>query len=580
MMCLRTPTPRATQAHRLLTVGLLAWAASVSTPARAATDPAVTALTAPAASPTNGDRPEPRHAAPRSAPAGPASAAPAQPRSDAPAEGSRVFGSQIFRGQFAAQSFSGFNPDYQITPGDRITLRLWGAYAMDGTQVVDAQGNIFLPNIGPVRVQGVRNLDLNAQVQQQVKRVFRANVQSYASLEAAQPVKVYVTGFVRQPGLYNGLSSDSVLHYLDAAGGIDPDRGSYLDVEVLRAGQSRARIDLYRFLLEGRIDPLQLHDGDTVLVSPRRYAVRVSGDVDNDAAFELRTPETTADVLLAMARPKPAATHLAVVRWVGTERRSEYHPIADAARIRVGNGDELTVNSDKVPGTLLVRIEGAHRGQRTAVLPYGARMKDALALIQPAPQSRLEDLQLFRKSVATRQKEMLAVSLDKLETQALTARSATNEEATLRTREAELVLQFTQRARGIEPKGQLVIPQLKAASEMLLEDGDVIFVPEESSQVALHGEVMFPMAVHQTGQRQVGEYIDLAGGYTQNADTSRVLLIRRNGEVVEASRKTVPAPGDELMVLPKADTKNIEVTRGITQIIYQIAIAAKVAFGF
>jgi hypothetical protein len=30
------------------------------------------------------------------------------------------------------------------------------------------------------------------------------------------------------------------------------------------------------------------------------------------------------------------------------------------------------------------------------------------------------------------------------------------------------------------------------------------------------------------------------------------------------------------MVLPKIDTKRIEITRGITQIIYQIAVAAKV----
>ena len=90
---------------------------------------------------------------------------------------------------------------------------------------------------------------------------------------------------------------------------------------------------------------------------------------------------------------------------------------------------------------------------------------------------------------------------------------------------------------------------------------------------------MLADAVHFEGGRNVGQYIDLAGGYTQNADTSRVLLIRRNGAVVEAKRDMRPEPGEELMVLPKADTKNIEVTRGITQIIYQIAIAAKVALG-
>ena len=38
-------------------------------------------------------------------------------------------------------------------------------------------------------------------------------------------------------------------------------------------------------------------------------------------------------------------------------------------------------------------------------------------------------------------------------------------------------------------------------------------------------------------------------------------------------------PGDEIMVLPKIETKSVEITRGITQIIYQIAVAAKVLFG-
>ena len=509
----------------------------------------------------------------------PTAATTAAPAPSRAADATPVFGHQIFGGRFAGQSFTGFNPDYQIAPGDRISVRLWGAYALETTQAVDAQGNIFLPNVGPVRLIGARNAELNALVQSHVKRVFRANVQSYASLEAAQPVKVYVTGFVRQPGLYNGLSSDSVLHYLDAAGGIDPDRGSYLDVQILRGSTLRARVDLYRFLLEGRIDPMQLHDGDTLLVAPRRYAVRVGGDVDNVAMFELREASTTAEALLALARPKPTATHIAVVRMQGAQRRSEYHPIADAAKVSIGSGDEVTVTADKVPGTILVRIEGAHRGQRTAVLPYGARLKDAVALLQPSPQARVDALQLYRKSIAVRQKEMLGVSLDKLQMQVLTARSATNEEATLRAKEAELVLQFAERARTIEPRGQFVLPDPGTAGEALLEDGDVLVVPEESAQVNLHGEVMFPGALHFDGQRTVGEYIELAGGYTQNADTSRVLLIRRSGAVIEADAKTRPQPGEELMVLPKAATKSIEVTRGITQIIYQIAVAARIALG-
>ena len=517
-------------------------------------------------------------ATPASSPA--AAATPAIPKADLPAAGGDVFGSQIFRGQFAARSFTGFNPDYQLAPGDRISLRLWGAYTLDAVQVVDAQGNIFIPNIGPVRVQGIRNSELNDLIQQQIRRVFRANVQSYASLDAAQPVKIYVTGFVRQPGLYNGLSSDSVLHYLDQAGGIDPDRGSYLAVDVLRAGKLRTRIDLYRFLLEGQIEPLQLHDGDTVLVAPRQFSARISGTVVNANVFELRGAAVSADTVLALAQPRPGATHLSIVRSLGGVRRSEYHPIANAPSVLINAGDEVTVMTDTVPGTLLVRLEGAHRGPRTTVLPYGARLRDALAQVIPAPQARMDALQLFRKSVAVRQKEMLALSLEKLETQALTARSATIEEANLRTREADLILQFTARARTVETKGQLVIAQLETAGDTLLEDGDVLFVPEESSQVTLHGEVMFPLALHHEAGQTVAEYIRQAGGYTQNADTSRVLLIRRNGSVVEVQPSQRPEPGEELMVLQKVGSKSIEIARGITQILYQIAIATKVVLGF
>ena len=137
---------------------------------------------------------------------------------------------------------------------------------------------------------GVRNADLNAQVETQVKRTFRASVGVYATLEAAQPVKVYVTGFVRAPGLYGGLSSDSVLYYLDRAGGIDPDRGSYLQVDVLRGGKPRARVDLYRFLLDGQIEPLQLQDGDTIVVAPRKHTVQVGGEVLNPYVFEFASP--------------------------------------------------------------------------------------------------------------------------------------------------------------------------------------------------------------------------------------------------------------------------------------------------
>jgi len=489
-----------------------------------------------------------------------------------------VFGSQIFVGRFGAETFSGFNADYQIAAGDRISVRMWGAFTFEAVQIVDPQGNIFIPNVGPVSVRGIRNADLNRQIEAQVKRTFRSNVGVYATLEAAQPVKVYVTGFVRAPGLYGGLSSDSVLYYLDRAGGIDPDRGSYLQVDVLRAGKLRASANLYAFLLNGHIDPLQLQDGDTIVAHPRKHAVQVSGEVFNPYVFELDKPRVTGGELLALARPRPNATHMSIVRNVGTERRSEYHAVSDAANVVIQDGDAVTLMSDKYPTTILVRVEGAHVGERTLVLPQGARLKDAIARMKPSGQAQVAALQLFRPSVAIRQKELIEASLRSLETYALTARSATSEEAALRGREATQILEFIDRARQVQPRGQVVLAQGTQSGETLLEDGDVLRIPEQSNLVMVTGEVLFPNAVVFDTQASVDDYVARAGGYNQGADRAKVVVVRQDGSVAQTAQADL-RPGDEIMVLPKIETKSIEITRGITQIVYQIAVAAKVLFG-
>jgi len=489
-----------------------------------------------------------------------------------------LFGSQLFTGRFANQAFTGFNPEYRIAVGDRISIRMWGAFSFDATQPVDAQGNVFVPNVGPIHVLGVRNADLNQQIESQVKRTFRANVGIYSTLDAAQPVKIYVTGFVRAPGLYSGLSSDSVLAFLDRAGGIDPDRGSYLQVEVRRGGQPRAQINLYRFLLDGQIEPLQLQDGDTVIAGPRGYTVQVSGEVLNPYIFEFGQAEVTAARLLEVARPRPSATHMSVVRTNGAVRRSEYYALSDAAGVTIRDGDEVTVTSDKYPGTILVRIEGAHLGERTIVLPYGSHLKDAMARLKPAPQASVAAVQLFRRSVADRQKELMETSLRSLETYALTARSATSEEASLRGREGQQILQFIERARTVQPRGQVILANAAEAGETLLEDGDLIRIPEISNLVLVSGEVLFPTALVFDQKAGMDSYVSRAGGYTQGADRSRVVLVRQDGTVADATSAAIHA-GDEIMVLPKIETKSIEVARGITQIIYQTAVAARIALG-
>lgn len=489
---------------------------------------------------------------------------------------SKMFGAQLFKGAFASSSGSTFNSSYVINPGDNINLRLWGAYQFAGTLTVDPQGNIFVPNVGPVRVAGTNNGGLQNLIQQHVRRVYVSNVGVYAALEQAQPVKVLVTGFVNQPGSYGGVSSDSVLAYLDRAGGVDTERGSYVDVQIQRQGRMVQYVNLYDFLLAGQLQPFAFKDGDIIVVAPRKYTFSVEGEVFNPYDFEFNVDQLTVAQALSVAKIKPGATHVSISRRQGSEYRSEYYAISESQAVVLQDGDVLTVTADRYAGTIQVRIQGAHNGTRALVLPYGATLDQVIKQLQPNQLSQVQALQLFRPSVAERQKEMLNVALDKLEEATYSVRSSTKEEADLRIKDAELVKQFVAKARQITPKGQVVLNP-EDFSSVILEQGDVLNVPEKTSIIMVHGEVMFPNAVAWKQGMTAEDYIDQVGGYTQKSNKSKVIVIHQNGEseLVKDSYKL--RQGDEIMVLPKVSTKGIELTRGLTQVLYQIAIAAKVA---
>lgn len=502
---------------------------------------------------------------------------------------SDAFGANLFTGAFTRSGPIQFNPDYAIAVGDSVQVRLWGAFNFDAQLVVDPKGNIFLPHVGPVQILGVKNQDLQRVVDSAVGTIFKSSVSSYASLAAAQPVRVFVSGFVNRPGMYAGTSMDSLLHYLDQAGGIDTERGSFLDVQVKRGSQVRARVSLYDFLLNGSTPSVQLADGDVILVGPRQNTLRVLGLAENAKRFEFGGKGKTLTEAAMLAKPFAQATHARVTRNTGTQKNIEYYPLNDAVDVVLANGDEVEFTADKKPGTITVRVEGEHQSAQEYVLPYGTRMGELLGRIQFSERSDQKSLQLFRRSVKERQRLALQTALKSLETAALTARSGTSDEARLRAEEASLILQWVDRARAIEPRGQVLIAESNERDNLLLENGDVIRVPIRDGLVLVSGEVLFPNAITHDRSLSLDDYIKRAGGFTQTADAARVVIARRDGSFAEANEergffktlKSSPSvmAGDEILVLPKIEVKSRQIWKDMTQIIYQIAISARVILG-
>jgi len=163
-----------------------------------------------------------------------------------------------------------------------------------------------------------------------------------------------------------------------------------------------------------------------------------------------------------------------------------------------------------------------------------------------------------------------------LETTYLGAPSSTPQEAEIRIKEAELISDFIKRAAQVEPNGRMVIADNGKVSDIRLQDGDVITIPEATDSLLITGEVLVPQAAVFTSGKDAMDYIERAGGFTQHADKDNILVVRLNGEVRKATDVSLQA-GDEILVLPAVPTKNLQLATSITQILYQLAVAAKVA---
>lgn len=414
------------------------------------------------------------------------------------------------------------------------------------------------------------------------KKVFLKNVGVYASLGGAEPVKVFVTGFVRKAGLFQGHSSDSVLYFLDSAGGIDPQRGSFLDVKVIRDGKELRSINLYEFILTGALPSFQILDGDTIVVRPVQSRTAVIGDVQNKNAFEFTGDSIAAPDLLSLARPNAQATHVRINRNNRERTEIEYVAIESVSDITIYPGDVLEVVSDKLQGTISVRVEGEHNSSQEFVLPYGATMGELLSRIDFGPNAQRDAVQLLRKSVKARQKETLEAQLRALEASVLTARSKTAAEAQLRQQEAALILQWVERARNVEPKGQVSLGNASSVNEILLEQDDIIRIPRTSNLVMVHGDVLFPSAMAYQDGNTIEGYINQAGGFTQSRSASNVLVLHRDGSFNKISKRELKSrdillnPGDEIFVLPKVQTKSFQLAQDIITIFYQLALSAGV----
>ncbi|TAK86062.1 MAG: sugar transporter [Betaproteobacteria bacterium] len=163
------------------------------------------------------------------------------------------------------------------------------------------------------------------------------------------------------------------------------------------------------------------------------------------------------------------------------------------------------------------------------------------------------------------------------------------EDAAALKQEAEAQRALVARMRTLKPTGRVVLEMPEDATvanlpDIALEDGDRLHIPKQPSMVNVFGTVFNESAFVYSPDKNVGDYLSLAGGPRKQADERSIYVLRANGSVASSRQRGILVgsvsglrlmPGDTIVVPEDFErTTWMKDLKDWTQIFYQFGLGA------
>ena len=116
--------------------------------------------------------------------------------------------------------------------------------------------------------------------------------------------------------------------------------------------------------------------------------------------------------------------------------------------------------------------------------------------------------------------------------------------------------------------------------DLILEEGDELFIPSQKQTIEIQGEVLLPSLVRYEKKNTLKTYIDKSGGFSENAKKGNVYVVYANGDIKTTKKflffKNYPPlePGAVILVPNKAEKTRMSIQEilGITTTLGTLAL--------
>lgn len=406
-----------------------------------------------------------------------------------------VFGRNIFnieRLTFQPNLSMATPENYRLGPGDEVIIDVWGASQNTIRQEISPDGYVNIINLGPVYLNNMTVKEARQLLRQELGKIYADSANNIqVTLGNIRTIQVNVMGEVVAPGTYALSSLSTVFYALYAAGGVS-DIGSLRNVQVARAGKTVAHLDVYDYIMKGKIqDDIRLQDGDVVIVPAYEELVKIKGKVKRPMFYEMKHGESAA-TLLKYAGGFSADAYkksIRVLRKDGKEFSVRTVDDTDLSTFKLMDGDVVSVDS------ILNR--------------FNNRLEVKGAVYHPG---------VFELSGSLNTVRQLVEKADGLLGEAFTGRAVLY-------RERE---NLTKEVLPVDIEGILN----GTAPDIALQKNDILYIPsihdlQDMGKVTISGEVNKPGSYTYADHMSLEDLVITAGGLKESASLVRVDVSRR-----------------------------------------------------
>ena len=490
--------------------------------------------------------------------------------------------------------------DYIIGTGDEVIIEIWGDTQLRAIHIVDQYGKINIDKIGQIYLSGLALKDVKKKLLHKFQNVYSSlkGQENTAFLDISigklKSINVTFLGETMAPGIHAIHPYSTIITALMQTGGINK-IGSLRNIQIIRKGKTKTTLDIYDYFLKGNAESdIRLLDGD-ILYTPIRYTTNfVTGPVMRPAIYELLPNETLADIIYFAGGLKANSHQIMKIYRSESQLTSSNTYLVNLKTnpdFILQNGDkiivyEIATNDHQVfvygqvknPGTFAFDTQNETRV--LDILKLAGGIKDETYL-----KTMYQDVgEIIRNNPYTDYPEIIKFNISNL------ISGDTNENKLLQNWDIVLIRQNPnyQSPKKVILNGEVKVPGIytlqkkwenlndiliraggftsKAFQDgiqlyrnnkqvalkdfkIVLLDGDSLMVPEHPGVVQILGEVNRPGLVQYDKKKSLRDYLENAGGYTQDADKHNITIIFANGDVRIKKRFLQPKIGEGTTII-------------------------------